>query len=786
MQQSNTLHIFSTSRALRVALESLKSKDQILPVFMTIGDFEQRSTIVLDRIFIDDESRVLLMQEAIDFEEFNKLKIPVEFLSFLKNSKFIFGFLDELAQEYVDIEDLHSSDTYVEFSEHLSILESVKINYTKLLDRYNFVDKMTLPELFTLNREFIVEFSTIYLDLEGYLSNFEFKLFKEVSQLTNLIIRLTTTEFNQKIIDKFRTFGLDLELDHFYEIDFTNRIVLNKRVLKSLNTTIEVESFIQPTMQVAFIKKNVAKLLQDGLKPQEIVVVLPDKSYAPNIQNFDDEHNFNFAFGFSFTTTTIYKKIEAIYLYLSEKSYQNRDRLKRYFSDFNALKEHISTWHSKKSIEEIESIFEFLKFEDDGEAQQIFDSEIYLFRKILPSLIEYPFSKILYLLLHRLSLYSIDDVRGGKITVLEILETRGVSFKGVILVNFNEGLVPKKSKKDMFISSKIRYLVNLPTSIDRENLQKFYYKNLISRANRVYISYVDSEQSVKSRFLDELDLDYEIKKYSPKSYHNILFNSIVKDRDIDQDDITIEYDFTKVELSASRLKNFLECKRRYYYKYIQNIKDHEIPNSEIKAQDIGNILHKALYRVYSSSDHFLDETKLVQKLQDYLYCEASGDLVLKFHMDLWLKRLKEFAKKEIVRFRDGFRVYSLEKTLTINYQGLILTGQIDRIDVRDNRLSIIDYKSGKLPKTTKKTIHNSVDFQLQFYYHLASSIKEVYGVYYYDLTNQTLVEDQFFEDKLSILDAKLEELKKPIHRFNMCEDSKKCLYCPYKTMCGRD
>lgn len=785
MQPSNTLYIYPTSRALRVALESTLTVNQILPKYLTIGDFEQKAVLAPNRVFIDDDTRVLLLNKACSFDEFSKLKIPREFLSFLKNSKFILSFLDELANEYVEIDSLFLSDTYTEFEEHLSILEMIKNNYIKLLHDNNYVDKQLLPNIYEINQKFIENFSEITIYLEGYLSNFEFKLLEEISKLTKVIIKLKTTQFNQKIIQKFNSFDINLIENFNYTINFSTKSITKSSKLEKSSSNIEVESFNQAIMQVAYIKKNIYKFLNQGYKPEEIVVVLPDKSYAKTLENFDYEKNFNFAFGFGFNRSLIYKKLEAIYLYLSEQTFENRDRLKRLFNEYDTLLEKISSWKNKKTTKEIEEIFIFLTFEDKEEVIRVFENELYLFKKLLPSLENYTFTKILFLFLNRLSAKSIDDVRGGKITVLEILETRGVSFKGVILVNFNEGVVPKQSKKDMFISSKVRHLSSLPTSLDRQNLQKFYYQNLILGAKEVFISYIDDEQNSKSRFLDELGFKYKQKQTNPKDYQSILFSSNTLINHKDSEDITLEYDFTKVELSSSRLKTLLDCKRKYYYKYIKQIREAQIPKDEITPQIIGNLLHNGLYKLYSQKNSYYDEQELLLDLQRYFYEEADKNLVLKFNIDLWLKRFHNFAKLEIDRFKSGFKVFEVEKKIIVPHKGFKLTGKIDRIDIKENQLYVLDYKSGKVPKTTKKSLENSTDFQLQFYYHLVSSFKDVYGAYYYDLTNTTIVDDDFFEEKLVLLDERLEELKKPIHTFNKTDDIKKCKYCPYKLICNR-
>ena len=735
MLQSKTLNLFSTSRAIRNALEGLKEKNQLLPKFMTIGEFEKKAILVKGRVFIDDDTRVILLQKACDFSKFKKLNIPLEFLSFLKNSKFIFSFLDELAQEFVDLKELQKYDIYQNFYEHIEILKEVKSNYLKLLDENNFVDKMLLPSLFEVNENFVKSFEKINLYLDGYQTKFEKKLFSKISKLTTLNVIKPTVKKN--------------------------------------TPNITVESFSLSHLQISFIKQKVYEFLKMGIKAQNIAIVLPDKSFGEEIKIYDEENNFNLAFGYSYTNTKLYKILNTLYQYLSENSLQNIYRYKRYFQS------------KFKEDEDFFSSFEkFIKDDID----EIYEEEKYLFLKLLPYLKNYSFSKKLHLFLNRLSKRSIDDVKGGKITILEILETRGVEFEAIIIPNFNEDQVPKKIKKDMFISSNLRKMVNLPTLKDREKLQKKLYQNIIQKAKEVAICYVEDEQNSKSRFLDELGFGYREVKKDPLKYLNLLLPKSSQNRSTTKA-IKLEYDFTKVELSASRLKTFLECKRKYYYKYIKNLKEADIPTNEISSKDVGDLVHQGLFELYQKKPSYFDKDELLIDLRGILYQKSQKNTILKFYIDLWLERFANFASQEVKRFEDGFRIFALEKSLAIDYKGLKLIGKLDRIDIKDELLYVIDYKSGKVPKTTKNAIKNKsvTDFQLQFYFLLSSSLKQTANASFYDLTNAKILDDDFFDEKLELLDEILLSIKEQKEiDFSLCEDKKICKFCPYVLICGRE
>ncbi len=144
---------------------------------------------------------------------------------------------------------------------------------------------------------------------------------------------------------------------------------------------------------------------------------------------------------------------------------------------------------------------------------EIFKEELYKFEALLNRLEKLEFQKAFRIFLSRLGSKSIDDVKGGKVTVMGVLESRGVSFEGVIVVDFNDEFVPKRNSKDIFLNSQIRALAKLPTKSDRENLQRYYYYKLFSQAKEVAISFIEDEQNFASRFLEELNIkNYEVSK----------------------------------------------------------------------------------------------------------------------------------------------------------------------------------------------------------------------------------------------------------------------------------
>ena len=787
MQQSRQLYIYPNARSIRAALEKELNQNQILPKFVTIGEFEKKIVRVKNRIFIDEDTRVIVLKEASDFEKFKELKIEREFLSFLKNSSFILSFFDELSIEKVSFEELESADYYALYQEHIAILKQLHSNYTKLLDSYGYCDKVNLISNYQLNSSYIKSYDLILLHLEGYLSNFEMELFEKVASMTELQIEFKSNKFNQKMIDKFKKMGLKLECGYRYKISLSKQKIIYKKRIEAPTTKFHTFSSNSRVLQVAFVKKSIYDFIKNGIDPSNIAVIVPDASFVKYLMLFNDENIFNFAMGLPFVDSYIYKRLEALYLFLSEQNLQNFYRLKRLGFEFESGFELLNEFKGFDSFEEFESkILKIANLQDD-EYSKLFLKELYLFQKLYNSLKGREFREILHLLLERVKKSAIDDVRGGKVTVLEPLESRGVEFEGVIVVDFNDSIVPNRSSKDLFLSSDLRKLCSMPTIQDRQNLQKYLYSSLFERAKYVNISYVEDEQSMPSRFLDELGIEYSNSDDSYiENLHTILFENHPQKEHFLKEYLILEYDFTKVKLSASRLKTFLECKRRYYYRYIANLDEVSLPREKRDQRDIGIMLHSILNSFYKKKDHISDADELLLYLQKKLYQEIKDDISFKFQVDLWLERLKEFAKSEVLHFQEGFRVLDTEVDMSRNFGEFKIAGKIDRIDIKDGKINVIDYKSGNINFGTAKSLEKWTDFQLQFYYLLSSQRGDVENCYYYDLKEAKLFSDPLFSQKLELLKMKLELLKPKTHNFTLCEDIKNCTFCPYKMLCDRD
>ena len=779
---NNSTIVLPSARAIRDKQFHLKEKTLFLPNYITMSDFISKLTVVKNFTIVDNDTRILLLLEASKFESFSNLQIQRNFFTFTKSSSYIFKFFEELSAEKYDISTLDTSDLYAEYEEHITILQELYKRYEQLCYEKKILDKIFLPKLYNFNNAYASSHKSIELHIDGHLTNFELELLLKASEFTEITIIFQTSEFNTKMQNKFETLGIELEKNYLYSFSLNSQKIISKE--KTFNhKNISCESFSESLLQIAFIKQKVFEFINKGYKAENIAIVLPDEKIAEVLKSFDTKSNFNFAMGQSFTKSKIYQKLNATYKFIEQNSKENGSRLSRV--EENTYKELFSIY--KKEANEIDFIQFLVDYKEeftDKVELKIFDEEIYSFKTILPIMQEMSVKSLLSLFLQRLSTRTIDDVRGGKITVMGVLETRSVKFDAVIIVDFSDSNVPKKSDKDMFLNTKIREIAKLPTMSDRENLQKHYYQMLINRSQEVAISYVKSSESSASRFLKQLGI-IENNHYLELDYADILFDKIVTQDKVEKD-IIEDYSFKDVKLSATRLKTFLTCKRKYYHKYVQKLQEHKIEKDMPPEWAVGIDIHTALKNLYTKQNSYTDASQLKRDLEKELDNVCGESELEKYVITMQKHRLDSFCANEIKKFSNGWHVELCETNLTVPFAGITLIGQIDRVDKRANEIEVLDYKTGSYPIYNPKNVSEATDFQLEFYYLLAGGLGNVIECGYYDLKESKIVPEALLNEKLAILKSNIKDLLNIEEiNFQKCDDMKSCLFCEFSTICER-
>jgi len=782
------LHIYPTSRALRTVSQHYKESNRFLPTLMRMDEFEQRATLLKNSMQIDDIQRILFLREASKFKTFDTIKINRDLIRFFTKSDAIFKFFEELAVENVNFETLSKADAYVEFDTHLAILEQLLNNYKKLLDKKGFTDKAFISTSYSLNDGFINSYEHIEIYLEGYLNHFELELLEKVSQKTELIIHYSTSRFNKKMQNCFKAYGIELSNDKHFSFNFSNKKILTQEPNRE---TIEAKVFSveEREEQIAIAFEEIERMVASGIEAENIVLILPDEKFKEHFTLFDTHNNLNFAMGYDYSNGRVYKSLEAIYRYWQSFDKESRYLLERYGLHIETI-ETIETITSSR-LTDIKSFFIFLnelklldaplelKEKSEKDNERVYEKYLH-FLKIF----EYEklsFKEWLFIWIKALSKITLDDVRGGLITVMGVLETRGVSFKGVVIVDFNENIVPASSSKDQFLNSSVRAFANLPTKSDRESLQKQYYKRVIEQASQATIIYSTSNNKLPSKFLYELKLE---KAKQRQAKFNLLYSQPSKIT-VQREPIVENFDAHTITWSASRLKTYLECKRKYYYRYIQKIQSKQ--DDELNE---GHFLHTLLDHLYRDKSSYLSKEEMEKKLNLLLdELLPFNDAKTAYQKLLWKEKLNGFISSQIVHFKANWRVVEREKEFQSQIGGLRFKGRIDRIDQNSTDTLVLDYKSGSTKEANKnKNLENLTDFQMSIYYAMLNGKYQNLSLAFVKiLDNGEMEEITALEEKNELLAEHIIDLKQTkSFTASKTDHLQKCKFCEFTLMCERE
>ncbi|EJQ4959115.1 PD-(D/E)XK nuclease family protein [Campylobacter upsaliensis] len=790
------LYVFSSSRKIKEYYQQSKGTNALIDQALSVAEF-------LDKICLSQGFRasayeqLLLMQEACKKSQNleQKLGISTEFFAFLKNNEYLFSFFRELALENKSIKDLQNSDYYASYNEHLEILDCVFQNYLSLLKRENLYDELSLPLSYTLNLDFLEDYESIIYDLEGFLSHFELSLLLQIAKHKELILRFKTSKFNLAYFKELPFLkDVNLKENYHYEFNITQNILLKKESLKPKSAFVKVQQFELRILQVAFVFDEISSFIRAGLKAEDIVVITPDESFCDFLRLLDQNNMLNYASGVSIKESLFYQRLRSLYesanlddFYFDDnKDYFNEaqnfdlhNSLLHYFKlDFKEFKEHFT---KECEFSYFETLIKQFLANENSELRLFVEKELFFIKNLLTNQ-KLNLKQILELFFIQISSFKQSYVGGGAVTAMGILESRGLSFDGVIVVDFNEDLIPKRSVNELFLNNEVRTKAGLISYEKRENLQRFYYEQLFKNAKKISICYVENEEKSRSRLLEDLEFRLDLtKEFSQKAYLNALkLNYKAKQINLEPPQAPkLKHNLFATPLSYSRLTLFLESKRTYFYKYIKHLKEPRELKMDIKEQNdrkrlknLGIFIHRILELYYKHYD-FFDEKLFASLLEN----EGQKEGLDALDLELLKIKFKEFAKKEQERFKQGYHIKHLElnidKSIILEGQRIELTGKIDRIDSNERFGELIlDYKSGKIPEKS---------YQLAFYKLLYD---ENADAAFYDLNDFELKEGK---DTKSIfaLKEELEKLLKEVGKEIIFENEKSD-FCPYKLLYEKD
>ncbi|MCQ2941740.1 ATP-dependent deoxyribonuclease AddB [Helicobacter pylori] len=770
--QKTPLFVFSSTRRLKHFY--LEQGEGFLPNAMSMGSFFEQAFYIPNKKKIPNSARQILMIDTIKAIAREKKSIlerlllfENSFLGYLESTSFLFDLFDELSSACIKLNELSFKDIYLDYEKHLEVLEMIYDRYVKKLEELGFYDKI-MQEKPAILKEFFEHFSSIEWHLDGFMSVFERQCLLEMAELVPITLHLSCDKYNQKFLEFL---NLKLETDCDYSIDFKTQKILSQTFN---DQKIEPKLYANSSYlkQGALVLQTIEEYLQKDNDPNKMAIITPNADFLPFLKLLDRNNNLNFAMGLGAKNSPYYTELVKI---LEDLQTSGFDLSASPLLDLENLTLALLEQQSSK---------------EKAPLKEVHSQIMHQYHLLKDTLKNYSLKDLLHLYLQEFEAnFRLDDSSGGKIRVMDTLETRGMQFDKVVIVDFNETCVPSLKDCDLFLNSALRKSLNLPTLLDKKNLQKHYYYQLFKNSKEITLSYIESETSKASNMLLELDLHIE----PIKDAYTLFAPSPLKDYQEEEIKAAIPKDFS---FSASSLNAFLTCKRRFYYHYMKRFK--ESPKDESNSA-VGSLLHELLKEAYEKDKNpYSLEERLIWLL------ETRENVTPKERLDtlVALKKIQAFYLKEKERFKAKIKILDLEKSFETIIQGVVFKGRIDRIDkTADNEIILLDYKFksdlrlDNMSKTQRgglspiEIAQIRTDYQMAIYAFALKNLgyKEPIKAFFYDLRKGELLE----EDEL-VLQAKMDHLEfslipklKQEIDFEKTLEVKDCEYCSFKDMCNR-
>jgi CRISPR/Cas system-associated exonuclease Cas4 (RecB family) len=321
------------------------------------------------------------------------------------------------------------------------------------------------------------------------------------------------------------------------------------------------------------------------------------------------------------------------------------------------------------------------------------------------------------------------------IQVMGILETRALDFKNLIIVSVNEGLLPSVTASSSFIPFSLREAFGLPSVNHQESIYAYHFYRLLHRAENVTFIYNSNSEGLRSgeisRFLQQMKYDAALKPVfknlsfeicNPSAIGTLIertaaHNSRLQERFSSVDD--------SKRLSPSAINIWLNCRMKFYYRYVNDLKEPEKISGEIDPAMLGTLLHEVMKDIYSGFVGKMIDTALldsISKDKDRLSrlivkaintqfsrknesVVAINEFIVRNVLLTYISRILELDSKAA-----PFRIVALEEPvkfrMSVNSDPVrfeIWTGGIiDRVDIKEGVTRIVDYKTGKVSDSIKE------------------------------------------------------------------------------------
>lgn len=355
--------------------------------------------------------------------------------------------------------------------------------------------------------------------------------------------------------------------------------------------------------------------------------------------------------------------------------------------------------------------------------------------------------------------------------------------KIIYCLGLNETIIPQEFKNTKLLLNHEAECIHFPTTYDQlEQHQKQLQHLFSNRHQRIVLCYAlrnnDGTELVVSSLIKKITAILPVKEFiKHQLLHQALKEELYLQDQYDQQltllnqqirnykesknqvaKLTVPIDHNP--LSASKLEVYNQCPYKYFHQYLMNIDEYR--DSHLQNNEIGTLIHYTLEKnvkyFYDNSPKNNDKLQqdINQTINDYLLKNSC----LKYSLpqnQFFISMIKKDLYNTILvlqkQMAQGlFVLKSCEKKIYEKIDDMQLKGFIDRVDVFQDYIKVIDYKSSQ-KKLDLKLARLGFKIQMLLYLEMLSKTENIKkGAVLYFNTKKRLLKSE-----LSILEQETSE-----------------------------
>lgn len=320
----------------------------------------------------------------------------------------------------------------------------------------------------------------------------------------------------------------------------------------------------------------------------------------------------------------------------------------------------------------------------------------------------------------------------NSIRVIPVVESRWLDANHLFVGGLVDGEFPLHSKRDLLLPERLRAKLGLAGAEEEFANANFEFRRLeLMGRDRVYLSapimegdrpflisvFLEEREEIPLKTEDAIYCLEEKQLLEPQESLNPGEGVVFEDENslkLLNTNLGSRYPFR-----VTLLETYKGCPFRYYLGTVLGIEPVEEPTQEPEARLLGIIMHEVLETLFKSDS---DPEHLGERLRDTLSLVLDRfrlNPFLRLWVEEWVAARADWLKEVESARKDGGWLVNpnwLEHDLQYYFpeEQISLKGRVDRVDWKDNRARVIDYKTGK-EKAFILRMEKGESFQLPLY-----------------------------------------------------------------------